>query len=443
MNFEFLKKNLATNLILLGLFLMIGFLSGRIIISSYHNQHNKQDYSEIFNIKYGLFSINQWKDKLSGIIAEEIDKMKISEGNEKQIKEQVEKQLLVLIDSVDKKIRKSNKGSVKGWVKQAFIDAVVDMDTIKEGVPRYANAVMKEMGKDKNQDKIKGLVKEKIDSYLATTFADQDISRLQNILDRVGTQDVEAAKVIVAGRTQALRTQISHQSWALIIIAALLFLIVGLSRTGLTPFSFIILVLSLFSLLAVGVSTPMIDMEAKISEMSFYLLGHPINFKNQVLYFQSKSVLDVFWIMVTHKDIEMKIVGILMVAFSVVFPVFKILSSLAYYYDYAGARANRWVKFFVLKSGKWSMTDVQIVAIFMAYIGFNGIITSQFGYMKTLNEDFVILTTNGTALQSGFFVFLAYTMLAMFLSDYLTKDVPEMARQKVPLRHLKVQTAQT
>ena len=53
-------------------------------------------------------------------------------------------------------------------------------------------------------------------------------------------------------------------------------------------------VLSLITLLAAGVTTPMIDMEATISQISFELLGHAINFENQVLYFQSKSILDMF-----------------------------------------------------------------------------------------------------------------------------------------------------
>lgn len=37
----------------------------------------------------------------------------------------------------------------------------------------------------------------------------------------------------------------------------------------------------------------MIDMEAKISAMRFTLLDHPFSFVNQVLYFQTKSILDV------------------------------------------------------------------------------------------------------------------------------------------------------
>ena len=67
------------------------------------------------------------------------------------------------------------------------------------------------------------------------------------------------------------------------------------------------------------------------------------------------------------------------------------------------------------------MTDVLIVAIFMAYIGFNGIITSQFGSLNSKDQEMVILTTNGTSLQPGFYIFLTYTILALFLSEFLTR----------------------
>jgi uncharacterized paraquat-inducible protein A len=162
-------------------------------------------------------------------------------------------------------------------------------------------------------------------------------------------------------------------------------------------------------------------MEAKISQMSFVLIGHPVHFENQVLYFQSKSILDVFWIMITHRDIPMKMVGLLLITFSIVFPLLKIISTLGYYYHYHRARENPVIKFFVLKSGKWSMADVMVIAIFMAYIGFNGIITSQFGQLSKANQELVILTTNGTSLQPGYYLFLTYTLLALLLSGFLTR----------------------
>jgi hypothetical protein len=180
-----------------------------------------------------------------------------------------------------------------------------------------------------------------------------------------------------------------------------------------------------------GVTTPMIDMEAKISQMTFILMGHPIHFENQVLYFQSKSILDVFWIMITYKDIQMKLVGVLLITFSILFPLIKIVSSLGYYYNYHRARENLVIKFFVLKSGKWSMADVMVVAILMAYIGFNGIITSQFGQLSSVGQELVIFTTNGTSLQPGYYLFLTYTFLALLLSGYLTRN-PQASECKNP-----------
>ena len=79
------------------------------------------------------------------------------------------------------------------------------------------------------------------------------------------------------------------------------------------------------------------------------------------------------------------------------------------------------IKFFVFKSGKWSMADVMVVAIFMAYIGFNGIITSQLGHLKKAGQELVILTTNATALQPGYYLFLTFALLALFLAGFLTR----------------------
>ncbi|MCR4304682.1 MAG: paraquat-inducible protein A [Gallionella sp.] len=207
----------------------------------------------------------------------------------------------------------------------------------------------------------------------------------------------------------------------LIMLSLVPFALFGFSKQPLAPSRYIHLVLALMLLLSAGVTTPMIDMEATISQMNFVLMGHLINFENQVLYFQSKSILDVFWIMITHKDFLMKFVGGLLITFSIVFPLLKLASSLGYYYNYRHARNNPVIKYFVFKSGKWSMADVMVIAIFMAYIGFNGIITSQLGKLSSASQELVILTTNGTSLQPGFYLFMTFALLALFLSGFLTR----------------------
>ena len=207
-------------------------------------------------------------------------------------------------------------------------------------------------------------------------------------------------------------------------MSVLIFILGAFNREKLRSSEYLLLVATLFALLIAGVTTPMINLEAKITEMSFVLFDQPVSFLNQVLYFQSKSIIDVFRLMIIHEEIQMKLVGLLMVVFSIIFPVLKLLSSVAYFHKYQGLHSNRIVQFLVLKSGKWSMTDVLIIAIFMAYIGFNGIISNQFGKLHSGQEELVLLTTNGTSLQPGFYLFLAYAVFALFLTEFLTHEKP-------------------
>lgn len=411
---------------ILGVFLGAAclFLCQQILFHSSANQQNKQDFAEVRHIRYGLFSVNEWKRQLAVIIADEITKLNLSNSNEIELKKHVEVQLNGLIDNVEARIRKSNKGTVSGWMKQSVINAVVDMKEIKAGIPSYADAIIVQMTKAKTEKLLKAALSKRVKQYFDQTFEKQDLSHLEHILVRTGSPDIEGARVQLDEAIQKNEAQIFRFTWLFIVIAALQFALCW-GQSPLSRTHYPLLLLTLAALLVAGVATPMIDMEAKISEMSFTLLDHPIRFENQVLYFQTKSILDVFWIMITHEDIQMKAVGILMVVFSIVFPVFKMLASLFYYFDIHGARANGWIRFFVLKSGKWSMTDVLIVAIFMAYIGFNGIISSQFGNLKGTSQEIVILTTNGTSLQPGFYIFLTYTVLGLFLSGFLTRVLPE------------------
>lgn len=417
-------KNLKT-IIYAIVFIIVAALGYQIISESVANQARKQDYSDINNIKYGLFSINQWKEKLSTIINAEVSNFDLTE-NKAEIKPMVETQLNQLIDGVNQKMKDKNKKTVKGKIKQAFINAFVDIKDIKEGIPQYADEIIKLMEKPKTKKKLKGLIQEKVDTYFESTFEEQDLTQIDAIIQRTGAPDMEGAKVKLNESIAASQAHIFMLTWMIIALGVGIFIMAGFSKS-LPSSQYIILVLILFVLLIAGVTVPMIDLEAKISEMSFVLFDHDVKFLNQILYFQTKSVLDVFWIMITHPDIQMKIVGILMVLFSVVFPVTKLVSSVVYYFNHWKARDNKIIQFFVLKSGKWSMTDVMIIAIFMAYIGFNGVISSQFGKLHSADEEIVLLTTNGTSLQPGFYLFLGYTMLALFLSEFLTKKTAGVA----------------
>ena len=399
-------------------------LCQQIITNSIANQKNKSDFAELNHAKYGFLSIDEWKAKITPIIEFEINKLYLSKTTEQALRKHIETLMSTLIDKVDKNIREANAETFKGRVKQSFINAFVKVDDVKKGIPEYADAVIKEMTKPATERQIKEVLSDQLKKYSEHTFDLQDTAELSRIMQRTGSDNIESARSKVDEDILAKGNLIIEETIALITLAVILFALAGFNYQPLLPAQYMLLVLSLIILLIAGVTTPMIDMEATISQINFELLGHPVRFENQVLYFQSKSILDVFWIMITHKAPQMKFVGALLVTFSILFPLLKIASSLVHYYNYRNARENRVINFFVFQSGKWSMADVMVVAIFMAYIGFNGIITSQFGKLKSASEELAVLTTNATSLQPGFYLFLTYTLLALFLSVFLSRKPP-------------------
>ncbi len=398
------------------------FLCGRFISHSFSNQRDKTDRAVLNHVRYGLFNVEEWKEQLSVILAGEVNTLYLKRTTERELRKRLEGLLNTLIEKVYARVKEGNSKSAGGRFKQSFMNMFINLDDIKKGIPGYADALMRELTQAKTKKQVKAVLNEQLERYFDETFEEEDTSRIDAILERTGSPDVEQARARLDKDISARQVLIRNDAVLLVVLPIALFSWFALSRQTLGPAQYLLLILALGILLTAGVTTPMIDMEAKISRMGFMLLGHPIQFENQVLYYQSKSILDVFWILITDRDLQMKFVGVLLITFSILFPLLKLASLPAYYYDYRGARRNRMIEFFAVKSGKWSMADVMVLAIFMAYIGFNGIITSQFSQLSSTGQGLELMTTNGTSLQPGYYLFLTYILLAMIFSGLLTGE---------------------
>ena len=73
------------------------------------------------------------------------------------------------------------------------------------------------------------------------------------------------------------------------------------------------------------------------------------------------------------------------------------------------------------KSGKWSIADVTVVAIFMAFIGFKGILDQQLSLLNVRTSIINSITTNLTSMQPGFLLFLAFVCYGLILSEILKR----------------------
>jgi hypothetical protein len=411
-------------LISLALFFAIAQTVYSIYTQSSLLQYQKYDEANLNHMKYGIFNVNAWKEKMTAIIVSEIEDFQVDNKNKSELAKHVEGQLSILIEKLNQQIKDSNKNSTKGWIKQKLINAFVDVDEIKRNVPNYADTIVQEMTDKDSHKKLKQVIRERVRKYLDETFEPQDMSEVNSIIQRSGQATKEQAIVFLAQTVKPKMEELFRWTWILLGLSVLLFLCSGLFKKIPTA-HFLLCSATLMLLLYAGVTCPMIDMVAKISNFNFMLFGHKVEFTNQIVYYQSKSIIDVFWVLMDDPAFAMKMVGVLMILFSIVFPAIKILASFLYYFNIANSQERFLVKFFVLKSGKWSMTDVQVVAILMAYIGFNGMVSTQFDIIRATIPQFELISNNDTTLQIGFYIFLAYVLLAMLLSAVMengTKD---------------------
>lgn len=398
----------------------------------------KTDLAELNNVRYGLLDADQWVSRVSVVLERRINEFELTDANRPQIKQAVEQMLYSLLNQVETYLRRRNQATggswldqIKGAIQQGLQDMLVDFQALRSKVPDYADLVVEELSKPEAKQEIKAQLLAFLEQAATSTFAKTDRSRLEAILLRHGCADLETCNGVLKTRIAAAERPLLYRLAGLFALIALLFLIClsapprAEGGTRLDQLRLFLLTGATLILLAGGVLTPMIEIEARISELSLELLGEPVTFVNQVLYFQTKSVFDVVSILARTGGADMILVAVLIVTFSVIFPALKVLATYVYYYDWRGLRRSEIVHFFALRSGKWSMADVLVIAIFMAYIGFSGLVGSQLGSLGRASAAVEVLTTNGTVLAPGFFLFLGFVLTSLLLSTVLEARIGE------------------
>lgn len=392
----------------------------------------KGDLGEINNVRYGLLDADQWVGRVSTIVERRVNEFELTEQNRPQIKRAVEQVLDTLIVEVEQYLRRRNlqgggswMDQIKGVLQQGLQDLLVDFDELRRKVPQYAELVLEELSKPEAKRELKTQLLGFLQQASDSTFAKTDRTQLESLLAHHGCPDVQTCSFELRAAIAQARGPILYQFAGLLALIGLLFLVCLTGTPDFDQTKLLLLTGATLTLLAGGVTTPMIEIEARISELGFQLLGEPVTFTDQVLYFQSKSVFDVVQILVETGAMDMLLVAFLITLFSLVFPALKVVATYLYYYDFRGMRHSPPVHFFALKSGKWSMADVLVIAIFMAYIGFSGLISSQLGNLSRPGGAVEVLTTNGTSLEPGFFLFLAFVLASLLLSTVLENRIGE------------------
>ena len=251
-------------------------------------------------------------------------------------------------------------------------------------------------------------------------FERTDYSKVNTIVENYEGENSDAT-VTILHQKLANENNTNQIYKVLLLISFLGFIIAFFFSKHITKADYLLGILFSFLLLFLGISLPMIEIDARISEMSFSILEEAISFKNQVLFYKSKSIYEVVTLMMAQKTISLIVVGSLIFLFSVLFPITKLISSILYIIN-KKLKENKMIQFFIFKTGKWSMADVFVIAIMMTFIGFEGIVNDQLSQLKTISESVDILTTNNSSVLFGFYAFTAFVILSIAISHRIHKE---------------------
>jgi hypothetical protein len=385
----------------------------------------RTELAEIEHVRYGLFNANRWVEQIQPILDAQIDSLDLTSQNGVSLRPMVEKSLYRLLDQVkDQLIPKPAPGAPSGGfaAQAAALLANTMINSLRPKVPQFAGVVLAELGSKENRQAIKKYLAGVLAEGAKTTFSPVDMTWYSTILKRHGCADVAACRAELGNQIEQADRGIANSYMAALGAAALAFALLLFQRPALRWFEVLVLLLFCMTLLAGGILSPMLEVEAKISRVALTFFGQPISFDEQVFYYQSKTVLEVFRTLIDIKQAEMWVVAVLLLMFSVIFPTLKILT-LGFCLGHPDwLRKNRIVKFFALESSKWSMADVMALSIFMSFVAFNGVITGALGGLQSPGAQ-IVIPTDSSKILPGFYLFIGFVLASLFLSWRLERDL--------------------
>jgi hypothetical protein len=408
-----------------GLFLSIAGWSSYLVYKySSEAAEIKKDYSQLNSITHGILSVNIWRDHLTNMVLNRIDEFEFTPAQEDTLVLQVENILMTGINKGDSLMNLKQK-SLKGKLRKFAVRTLVPEEKIRALVPMFAQTIVNEIQKPENKEALKYVIKSKLKEYSDMTHANSeaDVVKLNAILDKYEVTDLRSFNQKIGDNLKNLENKTYYHTYILLGIIAVFLIIWWFVRkqVALHIPMFILSVMLALVVLFSGLTAPMIEIDARFHQVNFMLIGEQITFNDQVIFFQSKSILQVIGILFDTGKIDSFFVGILILAFSIIFPIAKLISTQIYLAGNDKIRKNKILKFFAFKSGKWSMADVYVIAIFMAYIGFQGILDHELSPANIETESLVSISTNKTSLQPGFMIFIGFVLFSLVLSTILKK----------------------
>ncbi|MBS1802041.1 MAG: paraquat-inducible protein A [Acidobacteria bacterium] len=404
----------------------------------------RTDLAELQHVRYGLLSADQWRGIIGPILNAQVDKLEIG-GQGKSLRPMVEHSLNSLLDNIQKQMSapkpaasstkapagssaKPSSGSSAKPASPGFTapPMMVNMivNSLRPHIPEYTNVVMAELSKPQNQQAFKESIRTVLNDAVKNTFGSVDMTNYSAILKHYGCSSSSDCEVALRNRIEDSDSQLNRNYLIVLASAAIAFLLLTLTRAPLSRAAVVILMSFCLAMLVGGVLSPMLEVEVRVTKLDATLLGAPIEFRDQSLYYRSKTVLEVSRSLIEMHRPAMSLVAVLVILFSVVFPALKMLALSASLFRPSLLRNSRIVRLLAFELSKWSMADVMVLAIFMSFIAFNGVIESGMGGIRAEPAvQQLVLPTNSSTILPGYYLFIGFCVCSIYLSKKLERGI--------------------
>jgi hypothetical protein len=296
--------------------------------------------------------------------------------------------------------------------------------SLRPKVPEYTNVVMAQLVNKGTEKGFKDSIRGVLANAVANTFGNTDMSTYNAILHHYGCASGAACEQTLGQQIAAADTQLNRDYLTVLACAALAFILLMIGTPALSRAAVVVLMSFCIAMGVGGVLSPMLEVEVRVTKIDATLLGTPIEFRDQSLYYRSKTVYEVFQTLIHMGRPEMSVVGVLVILFSVVFPTLKMLALAASLFRPTLLRTNRFVKLLAFELSKWSMADVMVLAIFMSFVAFNGVIGSAFDGLRSVpNVQQVLIPTNASKILPGYYLFIGFCVSSILLSRKLQHGI--------------------
>ena len=397
------------------------------------------DRVDMRHVRFGLFNEDSWKSKFGPLIDQRLEEFEIPLEAKEGIEQYVREYLYSFYDDqiasgkiVDQFLQKSDGKNepikfmgvtldidINSIIKKELTNYLKKAD-LRGQIPGIAKQVSRELGK--NEDQIKAYLKTEIERLADIQGADlYKHPMLGTFSDRYGCLTIDDCIALVDAEIKVLEAEETSKRNLILLLSGLLILLIVLPlfffkeqwwKWVTVPIGTVLALLYLWPALTM----PMIDILAELPKVTLNLLGSTIRYGDQVLFYQSKSILEVVDLLLDTSNWDSQLVGYLILAFSIIFPIIKTICTIIS--TYVGKKNDLFFKA-AAYLGKWSMADVFVVALFMAYIGFNGMLGAQMNQFAGSGSGYSVTTYDETVLRPGALFFAGFVLISLIVSTLL------------------------